>query len=61
MDPYQSKRLDELFMEYLDIALGKFEQPHNMTNSERLKIYRDSFHEVVGPNLIPDENAPRED
>jgi hypothetical protein len=61
MDPYQEKRLDALFMEYLDTALGIFERPHNMTNAQRLNVYRDAFHEVVGPNLIPDEYAPRID
>jgi hypothetical protein len=59
-EDYKEKRLDRLFMEYLDIAIGSFENPHNKTNSDRLKVYRDAFHEVVGPHLINDGFEPRE-
>jgi len=34
-------------MLYLDIALGDFEQPHSMTNAERLNVYKRAFKKVV--------------
>lgn len=41
------KDLDSMFMQYLDIALGEFEQPHSMTDTERLDVYRRAFKKVI--------------
>lgn len=43
---------EKMFTQYLEYALIEFEEPHNMSETERLDVYRQAFHKTVNSKVI---------